>query len=74
MSEYVEILVSYLIGTGAGLFLFKRYVQQGIIERTIDKLIEEEYIRSFRGDDGEIHLKKWYDLEDIFEEMKNDDS
>jgi hypothetical protein len=67
MSEYADVLVSYLVGTGAGLYLFKRYVQEGIIQRTIDMLVQEDYVRSYVGDDGELHLHKWYELDDVIE-------
>ena len=72
MSEYADVLVSYMIGTGAGIFLFKRYVQEGIIQRTIDMLVAEDYVRSYRGDDGELHLHKWYELDDIIEEISKE--
>jgi len=65
--NYLEILVVYGIGTIVGIWLTKRYVQEVIITRTIDTLVEEDYVRSYLGDDGEIHLYKWYDLEDVIE-------
>ena len=73
MSEYADVLVSYMIGTGAGIFLFKRYVQEAIIQRTIDMLVQEDYVRSYRSDDGEIHLHKWYDLDDLMERVDEED-
>ena len=67
--QYADVIVSYLVGTGAGVWLFKRYVEEDLIRRTIDTLVEEDYVRSYMNEDGDIELYKWYELEDVLEKM-----
>ena len=68
--QYADVIVSYLVGTGAGIWLFKRYVEEDLIRRTIDTLVENDYVRSYMNSDGDIELYKWYELEDLLEDAK----
>ena len=69
-SNVLLILTSYGIGTVAGVWLFKRYVQEEIIIKTIDSLVENDFCRSYTNEDGEVELYKWYDLDDLLEGSK----
>ena len=70
--EYADVIVSYIVGTGAGIYLFKRYVQEEIIQRTIDTLVKEDFCRAYINEDGDHELYKWYELEDVFEQIQED--
>lgn len=69
MEPYMDVFVSYLVGTIAGIWLFKRYIQEGIIQQTIDTLVKEDFCRAYVNEDGEHELHKWYELDDVFEEI-----
>lgn len=69
MEQWLVMLISYGIGTLAGIWLFRRAVLEHTIVQTIDNLVKNDYARSFTNDEGEVELYKWYDLDDIIEEM-----
>ena len=68
-AEYIDIIVSYLVGTFAGIWLFRKAVLEDIIVKTIDNLVENDFARSYINDDGDLELYKWYDLDDVLEEL-----
>lgn len=53
-----------------GIYLTRRYWQEKMVERTLDTLIAGDYVRSWEDEDGQIHLYKWYELEDLLEGAK----
>ena len=66
--QYADVIVSYVVGTGAGIWLYKRFVQEYLIQQTIDALVQEDFVRSFLNDEDELELRKWYDLDDLLED------
>ena len=68
--EYLNTLIPYGIGTIAGIILFRHAVKESIIVKTIDNLVENDYCRSYVNENGEVELYKWYELEDVIEEIK----
>ena len=68
--EYLNTLIPYGIGTIAGITLFRHAVKESIIVKTIDNLVENDYCRSYVNENGEVELYKWYELEDVIEEIK----
>ena len=68
--EYLNTLIPYFIGTIAGIFLFRHAVKESIIVKTIDNLVENDYCRSYVNENGEVELYKWYELDDVIEEIK----
>jgi len=71
--EYLDVLVPYAIGTVAGAWLCYRHlyvsIQERLIVSTIDRLVDEGYCRSYTNEEGEVELYKWYELDDIMEEI-----
>ena len=65
--NYLEILFVYFTGTLVGIWLFKQYVQESIIVKTIDSLVENDFCRSYVNESGEVELYKWYELDDVIE-------
>jgi len=80
MYDTYHIALAYAVGTAAGIGIFHQWVKEKIITRTIDSLVDQEYVRSYEDESGNIHLHKWHDFEDLMDEMEkelnneNDDS
>jgi len=79
----LEVIVCYLAGTAAGGLLFRQWIEERAITRTLDMLINEDYVRSWIDSDGVIQLHKWEDdpvmdeetwrrLESLVREAHND--
>ena len=65
----LEIIVCYVVGTLFGYLAFKNMNRESIITTTLDTLIDDDYVRSWQDDEGKIHLYKWYEIDDLLEEM-----
>ena len=65
-----EMIVAYVVGTAAGIILYRRAIQEDLIAQAIDTLVREDYVRSYEDDEGITHLYKWYDLDDVINEIK----
>ncbi len=65
----LEMIVCYVAGTAAGLLLFRRWIEERVITRTLDMLINEDYVRSWIDSDGVIQLYKWEENPVMSEEM-----
>ena len=65
-----EMITAYVVGSVAGFYLFRNYNRESIITTTLDTLIENDYLRSWRDDEGTIQLYKWYEFEDIIQELE----
>ena len=65
----LEMVVCYVAGTAAGLLLFRRWIEERVITRTLDMLINEDYVRSWIDSDGVIQLYKWEENPVMSEEM-----
>jgi len=72
MYELWHIGLAYVIGTAAGIGIFRGWIQERIITATIDTLIRDEYIRSFEDEQGITHLHKWYEFDDIIERIQEE--
>jgi hypothetical protein len=70
MYELWHLATAYIVGTAAGIGIFRWVVKESIITATIDSLVEQEYVRSYEDADGIIHLRQWHDLEDILEQIQ----
>ena len=62
MSEYMDVLVAYIIGTVAGIWLFHTATKEFIVKSTLDSLIEQGYLRSFVDPEGITQLVKYYEM------------
>ena len=69
----LETVVCYAVGTLFGYLAFRNMNRESIITRTLDTLIEDEFVRSWQDDEGQIHLYKWYEIEDLIEDMVSND-
>ena len=65
----LEVIVCYVVGTVAGGLLFRQWITERAIVRTLDMLIEEDYVRSWTDEDGVVQLYKWEEEPEISEEM-----
>jgi len=70
MYETWHLATAYVVGTAAGIGLFRWYIKESIITMTIDSLVEQEYVRAYEDASGTTHLYKWHELEDILEQLK----
>jgi len=73
-----EVAIGYVVGSLAALMLFRTVVREHIVKKTLDMLINEEYVRAYQDDDGitqlytwreSVDLDVWEQLEGIIEEM-----
>jgi len=70
MYEMWHLVTAYVVGTAAGIGIYRHVVKEYIITATIDSLVEQEYVRSYEDDHGITHLYKWHDLEDLLERIQ----
>ena len=71
-------MIGYIVGSIAAVLLFRHVVREHIVKKTLDMLINEEYVRAYQDDDGitqlytwreSVDLDVWEQLEGIIEEM-----
>lgn len=70
----VEVIVSYIVGSVAGIWLFKRLATEHTIAATLDNLVEEGYIRTRVDKDGITQLYKYDERPDVkisFEDVED---
>ena len=70
-----ETIIVYIVGTGVGAYICKQFLHEAIVTRTVDALIDEEYVRTYDDEDGVTHLYKWYERDeeeerDIWEKIE----
>jgi len=53
------LFIAYLSGTIVTYFLFWKQVHVDVIEKTIDSLIDNGFIRTRKTANGEVELLKW---------------
>jgi hypothetical protein len=70
MYEAWHVATAYVVGTAAGIGIFRWWIKERIITMTIDTLVEEEYVRSYEDEHGITHLHKWHDIDDILERIR----
>ena len=66
----LELIVCYAVGTAFGFLAFRNMTRESVITATLDTLIHDDYVRSYTDDEGQVHLYKWYELEDLLEDAK----
>jgi hypothetical protein len=74
MYELWHLATAYIVGTAAGIGIFRWVVKESIITATIDTLVEQEYIRAYEDPHGITQLYKWHELEDILEQIQANDN
>ena len=53
-----HLAAAYVVGTAAGLWVFRSWVKEGIITATLDSLITQGYLRSYEDHEGITQLLK----------------
>lgn len=66
MYETWHIIGSYIVGTLAGVFVFKSWVREGIITMTIESLADQGYLYATELPDGTVSLTR---VDDVIEDM-----
>ena len=61
----VEVIVSYIVGSVAGIWLFKRLATEHTIASTLENLVEEGFIRTRVDKDGITQLYKYDEYPDF---------
>ena len=62
MSEYMDVLVAYVVGTFAGIWLFHTAVKEFVVKTTLDQLIDQRYLRHFIDDEGITQLVRYDEM------------
>ena len=70
MYETWHLAAAYVVGTAAGIGIFRQWVKEKIITMTIDSLVDQEYVRSYTDKEGTIHLHKWHEIDDILDQIE----
>ena len=70
MYETWHLATAYVVGTAAGIGIFRWWIREGIINRTIDSLVEQEYVRAYEDETGVTHLYKWHEIDDILDRIR----
>ena len=70
MYEAWHLATAYVVGTAAGIGIFRWWVREGIVTMTIDSLVEQEYVRSYEDEQGITHLYKWHEIDDIIDRIR----
>jgi len=70
MYELWHIGAAYVVGTAAGIGIFRHVIREDLVSRAIDTLVDNDYVRTYRDDSGITHLYKWYELDDLLEDAK----
>ena len=60
-----EIAIGYVVGSAAAILLFRTMVREHIVKKTLDMLINEEYVRAYEDDDGITQLYTWRESIDL---------
>jgi len=60
-----EVIVSYIAGSIASIWLFRRMITERTIAATLDNLVDEGYIRTRVDDEGITQLYKYDELPNI---------
>ena len=53
-----HLAAAYVVGTAAGLWIFRTWVKETIITATLDSLITQGYLRSYEDHEGVTQLLK----------------
>ena len=70
----VEVITSYIVGSVASIWLFRRMVTERTIAMTLDNLVDEGYIRTRVDEDGITQLYKYDELPNVritFEDVED---
>ena len=72
MYDLLDVAIAYVVGTAAGLWVFRRSIREEIVTRALDTLVEQDYVRSYVDEEGITQLYKWYELEDVIAEIQRE--
>jgi len=64
-----HVVTAYLVGTAAGLGIFRHWIKTNLVMNALDNLIDQDYIRSYVDEEGITQLYKWYELDDVIERL-----
>lgn len=54
----IEIIGAYIVGTIVGLWLTYKY-REGVVDSTIEALIEQHFIKTRIHEDGKVEIIRW---------------
>jgi hypothetical protein len=64
-----HLAAAYVIGTAAGLWLFREVIKEKIVTATLDTLVEQGYLFSWLDSDGVTQITKWSEVASIAEQV-----
>ena len=70
----IEVIVSYIVGSVVGFWMFKQMTTERTIAATLDNLVDEGYIRTRVDEEGITQLYKYDEVPDIkitFEDVED---
>ena len=53
-------MIAYFLGTGVGFFIASQFTKYNL-NKLIDHLVDEGFLRHKKDDDGNIIILKWHD-------------
>ena len=56
----IETFCAYIVGTLVGLWLTYKY-RSGVVDSTIEALIEQHFIKTKTHENGEIQIIRWHE-------------
>jgi hypothetical protein len=62
MYELLPVAAAYVVGTAAGIWIFRMWVKETIITATLDSLITQGYLRSYEDDEGTTQLLQFDEM------------
>ena len=65
-----HVAAAYVIGTAAGLWLFRTWVKESIVTATLDSLVEQGYLFSWLDEDGVTQITKWSEIEAMADKIR----
>ena len=57
--DYTFIFIAYTVGTLFGLYVGNKIITTIVVERTVDNLIDNGYIKTKKNADGETELLRY---------------
>ena len=70
MYETWHLATAYVVGSLAGVFLFRSWIKERIIALTIDSLVEQEYVSEYEDEEGTLYLHQRHDMEDLLDKIR----
>jgi hypothetical protein len=70
MYETWHLATAYVVGTAAGIGIFRWWIREQIVTMTIDTLVDQEYVRSYEDEQGITQLYKWHEIDEIIDRIR----